>query len=170
MGSNVRVVDIGRDDWRELRALRLEMLRDTPMAYIETVQQAEALGPGEWAFRAARCAQPGSLGVAAVEDDTGRWVGTMGAYLAGPEVANLVTVYVTPAHRGTGVTDLLLDSVLSWVARQDDVRTLALLVHEQNRRAAGFYARRGFRASGRTESYPLDASQRELEMVLPIVR
>lgn len=68
------------------------------------------------------------------------------------------------------MTDLLLDSVLSWVARQDDVRTLALLVHEQNRRAAGFYARRGFRASGRTESYPLDASQRELEMVLPIVR
>ena len=108
--------------------------------------------------------------MAAVEDDTGQWVGTMSAYLAGPEVANLVTVYVTPAHRGTGVTDLLLDSVLSWVARQDDVRTLALLVHEQNRRAAAFYARRGFRASGRTESYPLDASQRELEMVLPLLR
>ena len=170
MGNSVRVVDIGQDDWRELRALRLEMLRDTPMAYIETVQQAEALGQGEWAFRAARCGQPGSLGVAAVEDDTGRWVGTMSAYLAGPEVANLVTVYVTPAHRGTGVTDLLLDSVLSWVARQDDVRTLALLVHEQNGRAAAFYARRGFRASGRTEPYPLDPSQRELEMVLPIVR
>jgi GNAT superfamily N-acetyltransferase len=93
----------------------------------------------------------------------------MSAYLAGPEVANLVTVYVAPAHRGTGVTDLLLDSVLSWVARQDGVRTLALLVHEQNGRAAAFYARRGFRASGRTEAYPLDPSQRELEMVLPIV-
>jgi GNAT superfamily N-acetyltransferase len=168
VGSSVRVVDIGRDDWRELRALRLEMLRDTPMAYLETVQRAEALGPGEWAFRAARCGQPGSLGVAAVEEDTGRWVGTMSAYLAGPAVANLVTVYVAPAHRGTGAADLLLDSVLSWAARQDDVRTLALLVHEQNGRAAAFYARRGFRASGRTESYPLDPSQRELEMVLSV--
>ena len=168
MGSSVRVVGIGRDDWRELRTLRLEMLRDTPMAYLETVQQAEALAPGEWVFRAARCGQPGSVGVAAVEDATSQWVGTMSAYLAGPGVANLVTVYVAPAHRGTGVTDLLLDSVLSWVARQDDVRTLALLVHEQNGRAAAFYARRGFRASGRTEPYPLEPSQRELEMVLPI--
>ena len=169
MGSSVRVVDIGRDDWRQLRALRLEMLRDTPVAYLETVQRAEALGPGEWSFRAARCQHSGSLGVAAVEDDTGQWVGTMSAHLAGPAVANLVTVYVTPAHRGTGVADLLLDSVLSWAARQDDVRTLALLVHEQNGRAAAFYARRGFRASGRSEPYPLDPSQRELEMVLPLV-
>ena len=169
MGSSVRVVDIGRDDWRELRALRLEMLRDTPMAYLETVPGAEALGSGEWAFRAARCGQPGCLGVAAVEEDTGQWVGTMSAYLAGPAVAHLVTVYVAPAHRGTGVADLMLDSVLSWAARQDDVRTLTLLVHEQNGRAAAFYARRGFRASGLTESYPLDPSQRELEMVLPIV-
>jgi GNAT superfamily N-acetyltransferase len=169
VGSSVRVVDIGRDDWRELRALRLEMLRDTPMAYLETVPGAEALGSGEWAFRAARCGQPGCLGVAAVEEDTGQWVGTMSAHLAGPAVANLVTVYVAPAHRGTGLADLLLDSVLSWAARQDDVRTVALLVHEQNGRAAAFYARRGFRASGRTESYPLDPSQRELEMVLPIV-
>ena len=170
MGSSVRVVDIGRDDWRELRALRLEMLRDTPMAYIETVQQAEALGPGEWAFRAARCGQPGSLGVAAVEDDTGQWVGTMSAYLAGPEVREPGDRLRHPGPPGDG-GDGSAAGLGALVGRPAGRRTDPGPARARAEPACGRLLRtagvQGVRPHG---AYPLDPSQRELEMVLPIVR
>ena len=45
---------VTEDDWRLLRAVRLEMLADTPLAYLETVDDAEARSEGEWRFRAGR--------------------------------------------------------------------------------------------------------------------
>ena len=43
---------------------------------------------------------------------------------------------------------------------------LTLHVHEDNPRARRAYERLGFVATGRTVRYALDATQRELEMVL----
>ena len=61
MTSPVRVRAIVPDDWARLRALRLEMLADTPLAYLETLATAEALTDADWQARARRNAQPGSV-------------------------------------------------------------------------------------------------------------
>lgn len=96
-------------DWAEVRALRLEMLADTPHAYLETLAHAEAHGEAEWRMRAARNDVAGAIGLAAVapaageagHGAAGRWVGTMAAYLPQDAPgAMLVGVYVAPAWRG----------------------------------------------------------------------
>jgi GNAT superfamily N-acetyltransferase len=143
--ENVRIVPIAEDDWRQLRALRLEMLADTPSAFVETLQVARSFDDAEW-----------------------RWVGTMRAYVAAPGVVNLVGVYVTPGCRGTGLAARMLATVVSWARSVPDVRTVVLLVHEDNRRAAAFYRRSGFADTGRSEEYPLDRSRREVQMALPL--
>ena len=58
---------VTEDDWRLLRAVRLEMLADTPLAYLETVDDAEARSEGEWRFRAGR----GSAGGLSVSSSRG---------------------------------------------------------------------------------------------------
>ncbi len=169
MTSPVRVRAIVPDDWPRLRALRLEMLADTPLAYLETLATAEALTDADWQARARRNAQPGSVAFVA-EDEDGTWVGTMTVFRR-DDVAFLVSVYVTPARRGrdAGVTDALLDNVIEWSRAQDGVTELRLEVHEHNPRATAYYRRRGFEMTGRSTPYALDRTQLDLEMALPLV-
>jgi GNAT superfamily N-acetyltransferase len=168
MTSPARVRAVTPDDWRLLRTLRLEMLADTPLAYLETLATAEVLPDVEWQARARRNAAPGSASFAA-EDEDGRWIGTMTVFRR-DDVAYLVSVYVTPARRGreAGVTDALLDRVIEWARAQNGVTELRLEVHEQNPRATAYYRRRGFEMTGRSTPYALDRSQLDLEMSLPL--
>jgi ribosomal protein S18 acetylase RimI-like enzyme len=164
----VEVIPMREDDWERLRSLRLEMLRDSPSAYVETLETALAADEAEWRFRARRSSFPGSVGVIAVDPALDRWVGTMSAY-TDDQRTWVVAVYVAPDHRGRtpgngpGVADVLLDAVEAWAVEQGR-RELHLEVHEDNGRAQGFYLRRGYGFTGVERPYDLDESQRELEM------
>ncbi|MEU8834878.1 N-acetyltransferase [Streptomyces sp900116325] len=164
-----RLHRVRAEDWQHGRAIRLQMLRDTPAAYLETFEEALAHPDSEWQFRATRSAGPGNIGVAAV-DGSGIWVGTMSGFLPEPGIAKLVSVWLHPDHRGSGagVAALMLDAVIRWARDEEKAKQLVLLVHEDNRRAIAFYERAGFSYTGRTEPYPLDESKQELEMELPL--
>jgi GNAT superfamily N-acetyltransferase len=160
------VITINESNWAQLRDVRLEMLADTPLAYVERLAEAQAHGEDEWRFRARRAASPGSIGVAAVESGSDRFIAVMhGATFRDDGRPLLVSVYVAPGYRGRehGVADALLDRVEAW-ARAEGHAELYLQVHESNQRAIGFYRRRGYVCTGVTEPYPLDESQTELEM------
>lgn len=154
------------DDWREVRALRLRALADTPIAFGETVATARRHDEQTWRSRASRDQQEHSTLLAAITDD-GTWVGTMGGYVEGTPDAPmpmLVGVFVEPAFRGRriGVADALLEGVEAWARVEGPALTLH--VHEDNPRAIGFYESRGFVRTGRTFPYPLAQGSRELEL------
>jgi GNAT superfamily N-acetyltransferase len=159
--TSFRVREIEERDWVRLRALRLEMLADTPIAYLETLATAETHPVAHWQ-RSAR-GRPGGVKLVAELED-GRWVGTMGGILAGG-TPTLVAVYVAPDVRGAraGVTDALLEGIERWAAQHGD--QLRLEVNELNGRAIEAYRRRGFVMTGRTSPYPLEPASLELEMV-----
>lgn len=148
-------------DWERLRELRLEMLADTPIAYLETLETARGHGERHW--RRSAAGRPSGVKLAA-ETPAGRWVGTMAGVLA-EGVPTLVAVYVSPDFRGrrTGVTDALLDAVEAWAREHGD--QLRLEVNEFNPRAIAAYESRGFVRTGRTLPYPLEPPSLELEMV-----
>lgn len=155
------------DDWPHVRTLRLEMLRDTPLAYAETLEHALTVDESGWRLRAARGTTPGQTSIVAIDGD--RWVGHMGGYIpdatAGPL---LVGVYVAPDHRGdaAGVSRRLLDAVEEWARLHGD--TLRLEVHEDNPRARRFYEKLGFTLTGRSRRYELAPGGLELEMIKPL--
>ncbi|WP_235940716.1 GNAT family N-acetyltransferase [Paramicrobacterium fandaimingii] len=153
------------DDWCEVRDLRLEMIRDTPIGFAETLETALSHGEDDWRMNAQRGMAAHGIKLAAI-DGSGRWVGTMGGFVPDHETTPvLVGVYVTPRHRGrrAGVTDGLLEAIEEW-ARTESNRLL-LHVHEDNARARIAYERRGFVLTGHTVPYNLDPSRRELEMI-----
>jgi GNAT superfamily N-acetyltransferase len=152
------------DDWRDVKALRLEMLADTPLAFLETVEMAGEHPDGFWKGRARDGSSRELITLAAILDD-GRWVGTMSCRrFAGTPDPYLIAVYVAPEVRGAewGIADALLAGIEDWARREG--RALLLDVHEDNARARAFYARRGFVPTGRTKPYPLDETKLELEM------
>lgn len=159
-------------DWAAVRTLRLEMIADTPHAYLETLAAAEAHDEAEWRMRAARNATPGSTGIAAISTDgdtAGQWLGTMAACLPeGAAGALLVGVYVTPHWRGaaSGVADALLNGIEDWASQLGDVLTLE--VHQDSIAARRFYKRRGFEETGTVIPYPLNTAQLEFEMSKPL--
>ena len=166
MDSEFSVVPMLATQWRELRALRLEMLADSPLAFVEALESAQRLTDRDWQERAIRYTRPGCCALVAVDDATGRWIGTMSAYVddsAGRPY--VVAVYVTPEHRGRdcGVADVLLDGVEQW-ARDEALTELWLEVHEANPQAQAFYRRRGYVLTGNTRPYDLDPTGNELEM------
>ena len=165
-GFRIRTTQV--DDWREVRELRLEMLRDTPIAFGETLQDALGHSESEWRMRAARGTAEHGIALVAI-DPAGRWVGTMGGYVPDATTgALLVGVYVSPDHRGrgAGVFDALLAAIEDWARGEGD--RLTLHVHEDNARARAAYLRRGFTETGNRVQYVLDTASEEIEMVKPL--
>jgi len=160
-----------QDDWQQFRALRLEMLADTPMGFGERLETAEVREEADWRIRTARGGNENVrfaaiTGSASAKAGTGEWIGTMGGYieqkLDGPV---LYGVYVTPRYRGNefGVTDALLEAVEAWAIQHSP--TLWLDVHADNHRAQAAYTKRGFVFTGKTLPYELDSTELELEMI-----
>ena len=152
-------------DWRHIRDLRVEMIRDTPTAYTETLEEALGHDEVEWRMRGNRGAGEHGIAIVGIAD-SGLWIGTMAGFVPDPDTGPLlVGVYVAPEFRGSqmGLTDALLATVEEW-ARTESSR-LTLHVHEDNVRARKAYEHRGFVATGQTAPYNLDSSKSELEMV-----
>jgi GNAT superfamily N-acetyltransferase len=153
------------DDWMQVRALRLEMLADTPIAYLETLAHAKMRGEAEWRSWAREGSSAGAITLAAITGE-GRWVGTMISKIPyGAQTPYLFGVYVSPDHRGTaaGVLDAMLTPIEEWARERGD--TLTLEVSDQNARARAAYANRGFVETGVSRPDPLARRFRELEMV-----
>ncbi len=165
---NVTVHRTVEADWERVRDIRLEMLADTPLAYLETLETALEHDEAEWRSRAARGSAPHNTRFVAV-DESGQWVGAMGGMVSREGEPTLIGVYVAPHARGdaAGVADALLSAVEDW-ARAEGGEHLLLFVHEDNARARAAYERRGFSYTGTTEPYSLDPSALELGMSRPL--
>lgn len=97
----------GPDDWAAWRDLRLEALRDTPIGFVETYQNASAKDEQAWRQRMA------DVPLSVLAGSAGRVVGMSSGFLIDGRPF-LGAVYVTPAHRGAGVLAALTAPVVAW--------------------------------------------------------
>lgn len=164
-------------DWRDVRALRLEALQDpvAPMAYLETYADAVARPDAFYQDRAAG-ASAGEQTAQYVAIADGRWIASVTGLHERPGTqdwagdpiehrqAHVVGVWVHPDHRGAGLLGRLVDEVATWAAAYDAER-LRLLVHERNARAQAAYRKIGFAPTGRLVQL---ADGTEVEMSRPL--
>jgi GNAT superfamily N-acetyltransferase len=150
-------------DWERSRALRLQALADTPLAFASTYQREIELPPAEWRRRIADAAQ-----FLAVDFD-GSVVGTATGFRdpVDPTTVLLVAMYVRPAARGRGLGERLVAAVVE-DARRAGADRVRLHVVETNPGAERLYARCGFVRTGATVPLPHRTDLRELEMELSL--
>lgn len=137
---------IRSDEWGPLRAIRLEALADTPTAYITTLADAENFPDDLWRERAEK-------GAAGVDQATylafdglapvGMAVGLLRPDIR-PHVVPIVSVYVSPSVRRSGVGDALMAGVEEW-ARTVGASSTSLWVVDGNDAARRFYESLGYR-------------------------
>jgi predicted GNAT family acetyltransferase len=155
----VTPADAGR-----MRALRLEMLADSPLAFLETVAQAAARSHADYRRRI-RTAATGSQLAQFVADPGGRLIGHAGGTVQvdDPGTTVVFAVYITPARRGTGVLAELVDAVAQWSIAAGR-RELMLEVVVGNDRAVRAYERLGFTDTGARVPHPVNPALTELQM------
>lgn len=157
---------IRADDWPLLRDVRLRALADSPTAFATTHAEA-AVRPDEfWQDRAMLGGEASteSMFVAEVGE---RFAGLAGCYTDGDGVPHVISVWVEPEQRGSGLADALFDAVEGW-ARDAGLSLVTLWVNVANPRAIRFYERRGYRPTGRSQPFPNDSTMTEIEMAKPL--
>lgn len=151
------------EDWRPLRAIRLQSLGEAPYAFGSTLQRELDFSEDTWRQRAGdnlvflACCEDAVVGTATGLPDPA----------AGPGSVRLVAMYVSPEARGTGCAFLLLDAVTE-AARTEGARHLVLDVTDVNPVATRCYSRYGFRPTGATRPLLHTPQITEIEMVLTL--
>jgi len=151
-------------DAARMRALRLEMLADSPLAFLETLAQAAARSHEDFRRRIIQ-ASAGTTLAQFVADPGGRLIGHAGGTLMpeDPRTTVVFAIYVTPAHRGSGVLDDLVEKVADW-SRSVGRPELMLEVVVGNDRAVRAYQRLGFVDTGIRVPHPVIPALTELQM------
>jgi GNAT superfamily N-acetyltransferase len=157
------LIPISQQNVEAFKRVRLEALRDSPTAFGSTYAAESQFTDAQWIKRAANLSGKKGAGFLAMEDAVP--CGIIGALFdeQQPEKAQIVSMWVAPAWRRTGLGRLLIDAIRSW-ARSRGVHRLNLMVTSCNQGAVEFYRRCGFAMTGNTEPYPNDSSLFEYEM------
>jgi ribosomal protein S18 acetylase RimI-like enzyme len=147
-GSGIWIRRAEPSEWAAVRQVRLAALADAPGAFASTLDRE--LGYEEATWRERIGASPWFLG-----RRDGEPVGLV-AVVAGqpgdPREWHLVSMWVSPQVRGSGVADRLVGAVTAH-ARAAGGATVTLWVAAGNARARAFYERMGFRLTGSRQTY-----------------
>jgi predicted GNAT family acetyltransferase len=151
-------------DAARMRALRLEMLADSPLAFLETLAQAAARSHADYRRRISQAAAGNQL-AQFVADPGGRLIGHAGGTVLPEDPGSTVVfaVYITPASRGSGVLAELVDAVAQWSIAAGR-KELMLEVVVGNDRAVRAYERLGFTDTGARVPHPVNPALTELQM------
>lgn len=152
------------EDAGRMRALRLEMLADSPLAFLETLAQAAAR-PHESYRERIRQSSEGPGTAQFIADPGGPLIGHAGGTTVPgePGCTVIFAVYLTPAHRGGKMLAQLVEAVADWsaAAGRDE---LMLEVVCGNDRAVRAYEKLGFTDTGVRLPHPTVRVLTELQM------
>ena len=146
--SPVEIVTLPPGEWQAYRQLRLEMLQESSQAfgasYVE--QQAKPDSYWQWRLEEAVKGEQSWLLFARVGQQL---VGMIGAFRGGiddpdaTDQAAIITVYVSPAWRGLGISSLLMQAILD-VLKENGVHVAHLGVNVEQAAALHLYQLFGF--------------------------
>jgi ribosomal protein S18 acetylase RimI-like enzyme len=158
---------IRAEEWPKYKRLRLEALKDSPLAFVEQYDESLAQSDSFWQDRVRRGAGGGKRSLFVAENDgsfVAKAAGFVETDITDHVSAHVVGVYTTPDWRGRRASDAVVSAVVAWARQDARADRIRLFVTETNDRAAAFYRRLGFRATGATMVYPPDPNYLEHEM------
>jgi GNAT superfamily N-acetyltransferase len=163
---SIELVPITPENALLFKSVRLSALQADPYAFGSTYEKESQLDDAGWAqrvrywgeYRAGFLALDGDLpcGMLAVFPDEDN-----------PGCARLISMWVAPGYRRTGLGCHLIDAAKSW-AVSHTFRELRLFVTCVNKGAIEFYSCNGFAKTGRTQPHPNDPAIFEYEMAIAL--
>jgi ribosomal protein S18 acetylase RimI-like enzyme len=147
---SVEIRAVARDEWRELRDLRLRALADARDAFGSTIERERGYEEAKWHDWIDGWDGAVNRCLVAVDRDA-RLGMAVGSHEEGRDHIHLYAMWVDPAARRRSVGTALLGAVVDWgIAR--GAREIRLGVTESNPAAVAFYRRMGFEDTGERHS------------------
>jgi ribosomal protein S18 acetylase RimI-like enzyme len=125
-------------DWQVWRELRLAALAEAPAAFGSQLADWQDAVEERWRDR---LAIPGSVNFVALLE--GKPAGMASGVPGEGGTPELISMWVSPAGRGKGIGDRLVQAVAQW-AQSQGAAALRLEVADDNEQAAALYRRNGF--------------------------
>jgi ribosomal protein S18 acetylase RimI-like enzyme len=150
-----------------LKRVRLTALKDTPSAFSSTYARESQRSNEDWIKLASAWTSGQSVFYIAMDEaiPCGMIAGKFDEIA--PRRAWVLSMWVAPAHRRSGLGARLMDEVERW-AKGLAVRELYLHVTSNNSSAQNFYEKCGFTRTGITQPYQNDPALFEYEMAKAI--
>ena len=139
--NTIRRLDVG--EAQLYREIRLESLRESPLAFATSYESAVKRDIDSWVAQADASARGPDRALFIAFSDSP--IGLVGLYRDQQDTSygELLQMWVSSNHRGSSVAGDLLDHVFDW-ASQQDFRFIRAEVTENNLRALRFYEKYGF--------------------------
>jgi ribosomal protein S18 acetylase RimI-like enzyme len=154
--------ELGADDWRVWRKLRLDALGEAPDAFSSTLAQWQGEGDTEARWRA----RLSTVALNVVADFDRKAAGMVSATAADSDgTVDLISMWVAPFARGRGVGDSLIAAVIEWALERSAAK-ISLAVVESNERAVALYSRHGFKDAGAIDCTGSGVSERQMVLNL----
>jgi ribosomal protein S18 acetylase RimI-like enzyme len=144
----MEITRIGPADWETFRAVRLAALSDSPAAFGSTYADWVNATAERWQSRLSQ------VPLTLLAHDATEVVGVASGQLVDEDWVELISMWVAPAARGTGVAHRLIDAVAGWATERG--RRTYLMVRSDNLRARRSYESAGFVDTGVPDDWPVD--------------
>ena len=152
--SDVSILVLPPERWREAKQLRLEALHTEPSAYASSYEDELAYSDDVWDNRV-RAAFERDYSMALYAEIGGRLVGMVGTSwsdrLKMRHVAEVYAVYVKPSHRGKGIGKTLMRRLLEELKALPQIEKVKLGVTDGNEAAVALYLHLGFEIIGQAK-------------------
>jgi ribosomal protein S18 acetylase RimI-like enzyme len=164
--SDITVRPLGEDDWEDYRSVRLAALRESPEAFVASVDEEESYDEDFWRERMQRSAR-----LVAERDGLAVGVVSVGtAKESDGSAGELFGLWVRPEARGSGVATHLVKDGASLAAERGHSH-LVYWVGTENGRAVAFASGMGFRPTDYRRPMGVvseEDGEEEIAMVLPL--
>ena len=153
----MEITRIGPDDWEQFRAVRLASLSESPHAFGSRHADWVDAPVERWRSRLTQ------VPVTILAHEEGVVRGVVSGQPADETWVELISMWVAPEVRGTGLARRLIGAVADWAAGQG--RQTYLMVRADNDRARRAYERVGFVDTGVPQGWPADeAPEHRMEL------
>jgi GNAT superfamily N-acetyltransferase len=146
----VKLHQLSSDDWRLWRIVRLQALEEAPHAFGTTLSDWQGEGDRESRWRNRLDDVPFNVVALVGGHPIGQASGTD---LDDRLSVELISMWVAPISRGTGIGDALIDAVVGW-AEGIGAQSVSLAVKDANSHAIALYERAGFVDRGVSAATP----------------
>lgn len=149
VGPELWIGLLGVDEWPAYRALRLEALTIAPQAFGASLASMSDKPDEFWRNRLT-VTELGPDSILLFAKLEGELVGMVGAFINSTGVANIISMYVSPATRRRGIGKQLLQAILDVIATDESIREATLTVNGSLPDAMALYSSAGFEVVDRS--------------------
>lgn len=140
----IMIATLPEERWQDYKTLRLRALSEDSTAFSSSYEEEVKNDEGTWRSRMAN-------GLFALDDN--RVIGMIGVIFNSRvktrHVASIVSVYVDPTYRRSGVGQSLMEAAINRVKANHEVLKIELTVNPEQPTAVRLYEKNGFQVSGK---------------------